>query len=139
MHRSNFLRALMFLGAAVLAACGGDTAPPMGPPNGGAAIGPHTYHLVGSGQSLDDIARIYHVPKAGIIAANRLSAPYNLKPGTMLDIPIGIAVPAAAEKPKPKPPTHAHVTRRPSRTTGDQARAGSPKPKQPEPKVIPLD
>ena len=51
--------------------------------------------IVGAGQSLGGIAEANHVSKQAIIAANHLSAPYTLKIGQTLRLPVSVAeVPA---------------------------------------------
>ena len=60
---------------------GPRTAPPL---TGRAAF----YVRIEGGQSVADIARLYRVPKRDIIAANHLGAPYSLKPGTLLEVPL---------------------------------------------------
>ena len=44
--------------------------------------------VVERGQSLESIARTYRVTKRDIIATNHLAVPYNLKPGTQLEVPL---------------------------------------------------
>jgi LysM repeat protein len=44
--------------------------------------------VIERGQSLESIARTYRVAKRDIIATNQLAAPYNLKPGTQLEVPL---------------------------------------------------
>ena len=44
--------------------------------------------VVQRGQSLDQIAKDYQASKSEIIAANHLSPPYTLKPGTFLQVPV---------------------------------------------------
>src|SRR5258708_36687741 len=44
--------------------------------------------VVERGQSLESIAQTYRVAKRDIIATNHLAAPYNLKPGTLLEVPL---------------------------------------------------
>ena len=53
-----------------------------------AAVGPEARQIVvEDGQSISRIAARYRVPKAAIIAANRLEPPYKIKPGQRLVIP----------------------------------------------------
>ena len=47
--------------------------------------------IVGPGQSLGGIAEANHVSKQAIIAANHLSAPYKLKVGQTLRLPVSVA------------------------------------------------
>ena len=104
----------------------------------GAVIPGHTYYVVGTGQTLDDIARIYHASPRDIVAANRLTAPYALKPGMMLEIPIRPGAPVAAAKPRPK---HAQAKTRVHTKTaeGIGMHTRNEKLKHTEPAVIPLD
>src|SRR5258708_19784994 len=44
--------------------------------------------VVERGQSLESIARTYRVAKRDIIETNHLAVPYNLKPGTQLEVPL---------------------------------------------------
>ena len=46
--------------------------------------------VVQRGQSLDQIAKEYQASKSDIIAANHLSPPYTLKPGTFLQVPVRV-------------------------------------------------
>jgi len=62
------------------------------------------YVVVERRQSLDGIAQTYRVMKQDIINANKLSAPYNLEKGAMLEIPLGPSHTAtrAASRPLPR-------------------------------------
>src|SRR6266568_1677538 len=86
MNRHRVGRAAMLLSCSMLiAACAAR--PPSGPetpahPAPAIQIGFHI--VVERGQSLDRIAQTYRVSKQDIIAANNLTPPYALKPGTVL-------------------------------------------------------
>ncbi|MGE5270267.1 MAG: LysM peptidoglycan-binding domain-containing protein [Thiohalocapsa sp.] len=122
----------------VLAACA-DAPPPEAAPAAAVAPRPgHIYLVVEKGQSLDRIAQTYRVAKHDIIAANHLTPPYALKPGTMLEIPVAAARPVAAAKPHPKPHAKREARAHPVHATGSAA-AKQPKAKHSEPDVIPLD
>jgi LysM repeat protein len=54
------------------------------PPAGRAAF----YVRVERGQSLDQLAHQYRVPKQRIITANNLAPPYRVVPGSQLEIPL---------------------------------------------------
>jgi LysM repeat protein len=104
------------------------------------------YVVVQRGQSLDQIARSFLVPKADIIAANNLAPPYSVKPGATLVIPG--AASQFAENPlgRPKSAAPIRAATKPDRVAAAQNAPQPPKSKQaaPEakatlPQVIPLD
>jgi len=89
----GFVRAIMVLTAASLAGCSlFDTGTPTNtnaaatalPPVGRAAF----YVRVERGQSLEQLAHLYRVPKQRIISANNLAPPYRVAPGSQLEIPL---------------------------------------------------
>jgi len=92
----NPIRLVVVLGcASLLASCMADPAPPVSPAAsalsqaepGRAAF----YVVVERGQTLDQIAQMYRVPKKAIVAANHLSAAGVVKPGMMLEVPVHLA------------------------------------------------
>src|SRR5215207_91490 len=114
LHTALILAVSMFL-----AGCADRSAPtPLVTSTASSPAIKQVYVVVQRGQSLDQIARSFRVPKGDIIAANNLAPPYSVKPGATLVIPG--AAPQLAEKP-----------------------LGPPKPAAPDkatlPKVIPLD
>jgi LysM repeat protein len=88
------------------------------------------YAFVERGQSLDAIAKTYHVAKQRIIAANKLTPPFTLKPGLVLAIPLS-AIEAA-------PPSQKTATTklRPAAADADVPKRARPKH---TPDAIPLD
>ena len=80
--------ALVLVSVALLTACADEprTAPPM-TTAGAIPDAGKIYVVVQRGQSLDQIARSFGVPKGDIIAANNLGPPYSVKPGAVLAIP----------------------------------------------------
>lgn len=54
------------------------------PPAGRAAF----YVRVERGQSLDQLAKLYRVPKQRIVVVNNLAPPYRVAPGSHLEIPL---------------------------------------------------
>jgi LysM repeat protein len=166
------------LGAALLLGCGGllaacaerpeSSAPAytVGPAQNSpvtapASLGPQSageqgktrYIVVKAGQSLGGIAEAYHVPKDAIIAANHLTAPYNLKTGTRLAIPLAAlqartprvsSLKAASSAPAPA--NSGHAARRVGATANSDHAAPQVstasrhrKVRHAEPEVIPLD
>lgn len=131
--------AVLLSACLALAACADEAPAPE--PTSAAATAPrpgHIYLVVEKGQSLDRIAQTYRVAKHDIIAANHLAAPYALKPGTMLEIPVAAMRPVAATKPHPKPHAKREAHAQPVQTAGTTADK-HPKAKHAEPDVIPLD
>lgn len=47
------------------------------------------YVVVERGQTLDQIMKIYRVAREDIVVANHLRFPYQLKPGLLLEVPLG--------------------------------------------------
>jgi hypothetical protein len=68
--------------------------------------------IVGAGQSLGGIAEANHVSKQAIIAANHLSAPYKLKIGQTLRLPVSVAevVPSQYKAARVAPRASRHPT-----------------------------
>ena len=92
----SLIRCIVLLGcASLLASCIADSTSPVSPASpalsrvrpGRAAF----YVVVRRGQTLDQIAQIYRVPKNAIVAANHLSASRVVKPGMMLEVPVHLA------------------------------------------------
>jgi LysM repeat protein len=90
------VRLVALLGcASLLAGCMADPVPPVSQAAsalsqaepGRAAF----YVVVERGQTLDQIAQIYRVPKKAIVAANHLSVSRVVKPGMMLEVPVHLA------------------------------------------------
>src|SRR5690242_4607788 len=88
--------------------------------------------IVGPGQSLGAIAEANHVSKQAVIAANHLSAPYKLKIGQTLRLPVSVAVST------PRHDKVAAAAPRRSRHSTVLAQMRSSKPVASE-EVIPLD
>ena len=139
--------ALMLVSGALLGACAerSSSMPPLtdvsrSPP------AKQVYVIVQHGQSLDQIARTFRVPRADIIAANNLAPPYSVRPGAALAIPG--AAPYLADESIPAP-----KIARPVRTAAKSARAdvvqsasepaksklAAPRAKPSASEVIPLD
>ena len=139
MRRLDMVCAALLLGCGALAGCA-PPAPPPAPAAGPPAAAPEQiYVVVERGQSLDAIAKAYHLTKQEIIAANKLTPPYTVKPGRVLAIPVVAGKPPPHPKKavtKPKPTASAEADAPPERA------AASPKParpKRPPPEMIPLD
>ena len=47
-------------------------------------------YIVKQGDTLENIASLYNVSVNDIIKANNLKMPFNLEPGTALNIPLGV-------------------------------------------------
>ena len=92
----SLIRCIVLLGcASLLASCIADStspvsaaAPALWPVQPGRAA---FYVVVRRGQTLDQIAQIYRVPKNAIVAANHLSASRVVKAGMMLEVPVHLA------------------------------------------------
>jgi lipoprotein NlpD len=132
MPQLGFSRAALLFWSGLLFGCAptvpAPAPPPIPPP---AAQERMVYVFVERGQSLDAIAKTYHVAKQRIIAVNKLTPPFALKPGLVLAIPFSDIEAAPPSKKttttKTKPPTAADV---------DVPKSARPKP---PPDVIPLD
>jgi LysM repeat protein len=136
MELGNF-RAALILGCGALAACAERPAA-VAPATAPAAPTASKIHvIVQRGQSLDRVAQSYRVAKEDIIAANNLKPPYDLKPGTVLQMPL-TAVQPAKDMSKPKPAPASRTAAKPDRS---QAAAPAPRarPVRSSPEVIPLD
>ena len=131
------LRAAFVIGCFALVGCASEPATPVPATAAGPALPGHTYHMVGRRESLDDIARIYQIPKQEIIAANRLSAPYSLEVGTLLDIPI-VAGASVQANPSRLLTTKAKDRRVKQKPATVHASIEKPK-RRSEPRIIPLD
>ena len=139
LHTALILAVSMFL-----AGCADRSAPtPLVTSTASSPATKQVYMVVQRGQSLDQIARSFRVPKGDIIAANNLAPPYSVKPGATLVIPG--AAPQHAENPLGPPKTAAPV-RAATRLDRVAAAQNAPQPKKPAapekatlPKVIPLD
>ena len=103
---------LLALGCVAVAACSHDPGPAAPVASGEPARAGHIYLMVDRGQTLDRIAQTYRVAKQDIIAANNLTPPYTLRPGTMLEIPL--AAPPAAATASKAPPKRAAAAARPA-------------------------
>src|SRR5215204_2254979 len=91
-----------------LAGCADRSAPtPVVPSTASSPATKQVYVVVQRGQSLDQIARSFRVPKGDIITANNLAPPYSVKPGATLAIPG--AAPQLAENSLGPPKTAAPV------------------------------
>ena len=137
-------RAGMLIGCGVfLAACSTDRpgAEPGPPKSASLPTAPTTKIVVQPGQSLDAIAQAFHVPKRDIIALNHLVPPYQLKAGSILEIPPGVTELAAKPKAKSQPQrARADAAPAPAPAPVRTARASPPPPSNPKPtEVIPLD
>jgi hypothetical protein len=134
MRRLGALRVVLFAPClAVLASCGARPQP-ASPPTISRPAPDHTavvIVIVARGQTLDQIAKSFRVPKEAIIAANDLKPPYSLQPGSPLTVPL-----AAQEPEKKKPPPIPAITSQPKRSPGAPNPGGAAKP---GPDVIPLD
>jgi len=102
------------------------------PPPGRAAF----YVVVEPGQSLDHIAQTYRVAASAIIAANRLGAPYAIKPGMLLEVPLAGRRRVVAARQRPAIKRAAHTAPRRVRAAKAKPMLYA-KPRQLE--VIPLD
>jgi LysM repeat protein len=133
MKRLGFSRTALLLCCGLLADCA-PSAPPPAPAPPPVAQEPMIYVVVERGQSLDAIAKRYRITKQRIIAANKLTPPFSLKPGLVLAIPLSAAGPPA-KKTATKPRSTEAVD-------SDETPSAPPKsarPKRPPPEVIPLD
>jgi lipoprotein NlpD len=133
MRRLGFSGAALLLCSGLLFGCGPSEPPtpppaPIPPP---AAQESMVYVFVERGQSLDAIAKTYHVAKQRIIAVNKLSPPFTLKPGLVLAIPL-----SAIESSPPSQKTVITKPRPPVAADADVPKRARPKQ---SPDVIPLD
>jgi murein DD-endopeptidase MepM/ murein hydrolase activator NlpD len=113
-----------------------------------AAPPPPRQIVVQRGQTLDALARAYHVPVGAIIAANGLKPPYRLQAGAHLTIPnagpppmqqaMAPAAPSAAVAATPLPPPQPTSLMPPPAVPPQQA-APPPMAARGSPDVIPLD
>jgi LysM repeat protein len=132
---------------ALLAACAERPVPPPSITSATSSLAAkQTYIIVQRGQSLDQIARTFRVPKAEIIAANKLAPPYHIKPGAALAIPgtgpliadEPTVLPKAGAPLRPAATPERVATVRPTpRPVSSKAAPPGAKPAAPE--VIPLD
>ncbi len=141
MRQFSFLRTALFLGCGALVSACADHSTPVAAaaPATATPLAGHAYLVVEPGQSLDSIAHAYRTAKRDLIATNHLTPPYNLRPGTTLEIPAPAAKPVAKPKERQKDATASEPGARPVRTAGVAAPGRSAKPKPSEPEVIPLD
>jgi murein DD-endopeptidase MepM/ murein hydrolase activator NlpD len=96
--------------------------------------------IVRRGQSLGEVANLYHVPKSAIIAANGLRPPYELKIGAHLTIPYAGAPVPWASAPNAREPSIAAATPLPPphpETLGPQQQATFVPPPLPAARVVP--
>jgi lipoprotein NlpD len=139
----RFYAALLLICGVLLGGCADRSTP--APPVTAAAPSPaanQVYVVVQRGQSLDQVARSFGVPKGDIIAANNLPPPYSVKPGTVLAIPGIATVPTknATAPPKATAPGSSAADRiAAAPATPRPAKAKPPKAKSAAPEVIPLD
>jgi LysM repeat protein len=101
---------------------------------------PAFYVKVEHGQSLDQIAKTYRVPKRRIVVANKLKSPFRLKPGSEIEIPLDSppsTLASAAHAKGKKVQGWTVVTNVKHRKTPPEPRQA--KAKQQGPKIIALD
>ena len=114
--------------------CSNSSMPEKVAPSPPVQTGGNIVVVVQRGQSLDQIAKEYQASKSDIIAANHLSSPYTLKPGTFLQVPVKVAGQAATVA---KQPTQSDAAETKAARSTEAATKAKPKAKQLEP--IPLD
>jgi LysM repeat protein len=159
MNRHGMLGTVLLLGCGgLLAACAespqssapaytvapAQNIPPTAPPSPAplSAGGPKNtrYIVVKPGQSLGGIAGAYHVSKEAIIAANHLAAPYDLKIGARIAIPLAARQAATPRVSKEKIALSAPAPVKPGPAARRVAATSRhPKVRRATPEVIPLD
>jgi len=93
-------------------------------------------HVVGQGETVYSIGRMYHVGPTDIIAANGLSSPGNIRVGQRLIIP-GVSSPSTVAKAAPQPSASQTVASTPTTGTLTVPSASKPQVAKTEPRVIP--
>ena len=131
MLRLDIAHVAVIIGCLVTNGCSSPSTPEKVAASPPVQTGGSVVVIVQRGQSLDQIAKAYQASKSDIIAANHLSPPYTLKPGTFLQVPV------RGQTTGTKQPIQSDAATVKSARSTEPATKVKPRAKQLEP--IPLD